>query len=69
MDPYSKDELLTHHPGGTHGDEEASGDDPFFGRVLGRVSKPSRTRVDDDGGYRTFRGWRLRYLGFSRGWL
>ena len=25
MDPWSKVELLTHHPGGGHGDEEASG--------------------------------------------
>ena len=27
MDPLSKDELLTHHFGGRHGDVEASGDD------------------------------------------
>jgi hypothetical protein len=40
---------------------------PLFGRVPGRASEPSRTRVDDGGGYRTFRGWRLGYLGFSRG--
>ena len=26
MDPKSKDELLTHHSGGRHGDEELSGD-------------------------------------------
>ena len=25
MDPWSKVELLTHHPGGGHGDEETSG--------------------------------------------
>ena len=25
MDPWSKVELLTHHPGGGHGGEEASG--------------------------------------------
>ena len=36
------------------------------GRVSGRASEPSRTRVDDDGGYGTFRGWRLGCLGFSR---
>ena len=35
------------------------------GRVPGRASEPSRTRVDDGGGYRTFRGWRFGYLGFS----
>ena len=37
------------------------------GRVPGRASEPSRTRVDNGGGYRTFRGWMLGYLGFSRG--
>ena len=36
------------------------------GRVLGRASEPSQTRVDDGGGYITFHGWRLGYLGFSR---
>jgi hypothetical protein len=40
---------------------------PLSGRVPGRASEPSRTRVDDGGGYRTFRGWRLGHLGFSRG--
>jgi hypothetical protein len=40
---------------------------PLSGRVPGRASEPSRTRVDDGGGYGTFRGWRLGYLGFSRG--
>jgi hypothetical protein len=40
---------------------------PISGRVPGRASEPSQTRVDDAGGYRTFRGWRLRPLGFSRG--
>ena len=29
------------------------------------ISVP-RTRVDDGGGYGTFRGWRLLFLGFSR---
>ena len=38
---------------------------PLSGRVPGGASEPSRTRVNDDGGYGTFRGWRLRYLGFS----
>jgi hypothetical protein len=37
------------------------------GRVPGTASEPSRTRVDDDGGYGTFRGWRFGPLGFSRG--
>jgi hypothetical protein len=40
---------------------------PLSGRVPGRASEPSRTRVEDGGGYRTFRGWRLGSLGFSRG--
>ena len=29
------------------------------GRVSRKATEPSRTRVDDDGGYRTFRGWRF----------
>ena len=37
---------------------------PLSGRVPGRASEPSRTRVDDGGGYGTFRGWRLGSLGF-----
>ena len=36
------------------------------GRVPGRASEPSRTRVDDDGGYGTFHGILLGSLGFSR---
>jgi hypothetical protein len=36
-------------------------------KVLGRASEPSRTRVDGDGDYETFRGLRLGPLGFSRG--
>ena len=40
---------------------------PLSGRVTGRASEPSRTRVDDGSGYGTFRGWRLGSLGFSRG--
>ena len=47
MDPLSKDELLTHHTGGTHGDVEPSGNDLPSGRVPGRASEPSRARVDD----------------------
>jgi hypothetical protein len=40
---------------------------PLSSRVPGRASEPSRARVNDGGGYRTFRGWRLGCLGFSRG--
>jgi hypothetical protein len=40
---------------------------PLSGRVPGRASEPSWTRVDDGGGYRTFHGWRLGPLRFSRG--
>ena len=36
------------------------------GRVPGRASEPSRTRVGDDGRDGTFRGILLGYLGFSR---
>ena len=45
----------------------ASGVTSLSGRVPGRASEPSRTRVDDDGGVGTFRGIVLGYLGFSRG--
>jgi hypothetical protein len=47
--------------------KKASGDDPLSGRVPGRASESSRTRVNDGGGYGTFHGWRLGSLGFSRG--
>ena len=40
---------------------------PVMIPLSGRASEPSRTRVDDGGGYGTFHGWRLGYLGFSRG--
>jgi hypothetical protein len=39
---------------------------PLSGRVPGRASEPSLTRVDGDGGYWTFHGWRLGPLGFFR---
>jgi hypothetical protein len=39
---------------------------PLSGRLSGRASEPSRIRVDDSSGYRTFRGWRFGPLGFSR---
>ena len=47
--------------------KNASGMIPLSGRVPGRASEPSQTRVDDDGGVRTFREIVLGYLGFSRG--
>ena len=65
MDPQSKDEVLTHHSGGMHGDVEPSGDDLPSSRVLGRTPEPSRSRVDDDGGDGTFLGIMIGYLGFS----
>jgi hypothetical protein len=40
---------------------------PLSGRVPRRASELSRTSVDDSGGYKTFRGWRLSLLGFSQG--
>jgi hypothetical protein len=39
--------------------KRASGDNFPLCQVTGRASESSRTRIDDDGGYRTFRGWRL----------
>ena len=39
---------------------------PLSGRVPGRGSEPSRARVDDGGISGSFRGYLLRYLGFSR---
>ena len=47
--------------------KNASGVIFLSGRVPGRASEPSRTRVDDDGGVGAFRGIVLGYLGFSRG--
>ena len=46
--------------------KNASGVISLSGRVPGRASEASRTRVDDDGGVKTFRGIELGYLGFSR---
>ena len=34
MDPQSRDELLTHHRGGNHGDEEASGEDSPLRQIV-----------------------------------
>ena len=47
--------------------KNASGVISLSGRVPGRASEPSRTRVDDDGGVGAFRGIVPKYLGFSRG--
>jgi hypothetical protein len=38
---------------------------PLSGRVPGRVSGPSRSRVDDGGGSRCVSGKLIGYLGFS----
>ena len=46
--------------------KNASGVISLSGRVPGRASEPSRTRVDDDSSVGTFRGILLEYLGFSR---
>ena len=54
-----------HHSGGRHCDVEPSSDDLPSSRVLGRAQEPSRSRVDDDGGDRTFHGIMIGYLGFS----
>ena len=51
-----------HHSGGRHGDVEASGDDLPSDRVPGRALEPSRSRVDDDGGDGTFRGFLIGVL-------
>ncbi|KAK1645477.1 hypothetical protein QYE76_063282 [Lolium multiflorum] len=42
MDPWSRGELLTHHSGGDHGDEESSGDESLSGRVPRRSPNPPR---------------------------
>ena len=66
MDPWSSDELLTHHLDRHHGDEECLQGDFPSGRVPGSASEPSRTRVDDGGGLGDFRGIVLGYLGYTR---
>jgi hypothetical protein len=38
----------------------------LFGKVPGRASGPSRSRVDDGGGTRYLSGILIGYLGFSR---
>jgi hypothetical protein len=38
---------------------------PLSGRVPGRASGPSRSRVDDGGGSRCVSGKLIGYLGFS----
>ena len=54
-----------HHSGGRHGDVEPSGDDLPSGRVPVKAPEPSRSRVDDNGGDRTFHGFLIECLGFS----
>ena len=44
----------------------SGGNSPSQQGARTEISVP-RTRVDDGGGYRNFRGWRLLCLGFSRG--
>jgi hypothetical protein len=46
--------------------KKTSGGDPLSGRVPGRASVPSRSRVDDGGGSRCVSGKLIRSLGFSR---
>ena len=47
--------------------KNASGVISLSGGVPGRISEPSRTRVEDDSGIGAFRGIVLGCLGFSRG--
>ena len=54
-----------HHSRGRHGDVEPSGDDLASGRESGRAPEPSRSRIDDDHGDGTFRGFLIGSLGFS----
>ena len=51
MDPESKVELLTHHPGGRHGDVEPSGIDVPSDRVLGLASEYPPIRFRGGGGF------------------
>ena len=63
--------------GTSNGDEDGDGVDgdgsggalPRPGRVPEQRFMSPRTRVDDGGGYGTFRGRRLMYLEFSGGRL
>jgi hypothetical protein len=45
--------------------KKTSGGDSLSGRVPGRASGPSRSRVDDDDGSRCVSGKLIGYLGFS----
>jgi hypothetical protein len=45
--------------------KKTSGAIPLSGRVPGRASGPSRSRVDDGGGSRCVSGKVIRSLGFS----
>jgi hypothetical protein len=46
--------------------KKTSGGDSLFGRVLGRASGPSQSRVDDGSESRYVFGKVIWYLGFSR---
>jgi hypothetical protein len=67
MDPWSRGELLTHHSGGRHGDEE--GLRWWFPSPVGcreELLDPPDLRSMMAAAYSTFRGWRLGPLGFSQ---
>ena len=50
MDPWSKVELLAHHAGGSHGDEEASGMVFFLRQGAGTGTSISSRYQNRDGG-------------------
>ena len=49
--------------------EMASGGNSSSWQGAGTEISVPRTRVDDGGGYGTFHGWSLMFLGFSGGTL
>ncbi|KAK1629383.1 hypothetical protein QYE76_003698 [Lolium multiflorum] len=69
MDPWSRGELLTHHSGGDHGDEESSGDESPPGRVPEEISESPRwdaAAASLEGfPYRASRYWGFRDGGFK----
>jgi hypothetical protein len=66
MDPYSKVDYSLITPEASMAMKKTFGGDPLSGRVLGRASGPSRSRVNDGGGSRYVSGKVIGYLGFSR---